>query len=214
MRLGKRRAVFQNANYGAARGTEFWREPGVAKIQRFAHPALPSESECVSRGPNGARRLAGLRTCRQPSHSGFPVLSPPWLAAIATSADYGVFVPAYRCGAVPDVRRIPFSGERTALTTRSKIDYIVRGAAGQRLYVVVYVEMLLDCDVGLWVDKNGFRTSDLRFISSSVFWRYRVRGRLALCSRDLTSTGWTLAGNRNRRGSDSPLFALLAQPSR
>jgi hypothetical protein len=53
----------------------------------------------------------------------------------------GAFVPAYRCGAVPDVRRIPFSGERTALTTRSKIDYIVSPMVGQRLYVVVFVEM-------------------------------------------------------------------------
>ena len=38
--------------------------------------------------------------------------------------------------------RIPFSGEVLRFTTESRTDYIVSPEPGQRLYVVVYVEIV------------------------------------------------------------------------
>ena len=53
----------------------------------------------------------------------------------------GAFVPVYRCGAVPEVRRIPFSDAGVIRITKRLTDYIVSPIAGQHLYVVVSVEI-------------------------------------------------------------------------
>jgi hypothetical protein len=64
--------------------------------------------------------LAGCLMAPASSRGVIPDLLSGW-NTFAASASIGVFVPAYRCGAVPEVRRIPFSGERLKPTTRSKI---------------------------------------------------------------------------------------------
>jgi hypothetical protein len=58
---------------------------------------------------HGSRQVFGLAgyLVAPASQSGLS----PWLDDYRTSASVGAFVPAYRCGAVPDLRRIPFSGE-------------------------------------------------------------------------------------------------------
>ena len=108
---------------------------GLRKNRNPHHPAFPSEAVCVKR----CWQVFGLagRLLAPASQS----RSHPWLDLSLSSASVGAFVPVYRCGAVPEVRRIPFSGEPVTLTTRSKIDYIVSARVGQCLYVVVCVEI-------------------------------------------------------------------------
>jgi hypothetical protein len=106
-----------------------------------ASPGLPLGGVCDFHAyRHDSRQVFGLAGCllAPASQSGFR----PRLDSNRTSAYVGAFVPAYRCGAVPDLRRIPFSGEALRFTTESRIDYIVSLGPGQQLYVVVSVEIL------------------------------------------------------------------------
>ena len=64
----------------------------VTRLATSLH-RLPAEAQSTA-------LMAGLRTWQAPYSPDFPALAP-----VSSQA----FVPAHRCGAVPDSRRIPFS---------------------------------------------------------------------------------------------------------
>jgi hypothetical protein len=83
---------------------------GHAEKRQTASPGLPLGGVCDFHAYwHDSRQVFGLAGCLLAPASQFKFC--PWLDPNFTSALVGVFVPAYRCGAVPDLRRIPFSGE-------------------------------------------------------------------------------------------------------
>ncbi len=74
---------------------------------RQAIANLPSEARKNVHAKNDVA-LAGLRTCRRARPSSVEFLLTQASRSVRGTVLVRVFVPAYRCGAVPESHRVPF----------------------------------------------------------------------------------------------------------
>jgi len=128
------------AGGGCGHGDTPWPAKRCARetVLSECEEAITDEEPLPPRPPSEASAnvfVAGLRTCRLPTGSSFPVGEDQCCG--------GAFVPAYRCGAVPDSHRIPIFTPWLHGDHECKTHSSLRLTKAQALYLAECVEMYI-----------------------------------------------------------------------